>query len=102
MTSTNALETSDELKSVTKEFTHQASIKLAELSNDARVSKNFDETLDKASEYLLEEGSEAKIRRKAKELMETSDLAANLKLKSQDLFDNSLRNEEDRNSRKNT
>ena len=27
--------------------------------------------------------------------METSDLAANLKLKSQDLFDNSLRNEED-------
>ena len=95
MTSTNAPETSDELKSVTKEFTHQASIKLAELSNDARVSKNFDETLDKASEYLLEEGSEAKIRRKAKELMETSDLAANLKLKSQDLFDNSLRNEED-------
>jgi len=96
MTSTKAPEeTSDELKSVTKEFTHQASIKLAELSNDARVSKNFDETLDKASEYLLEEGSEAKIRRKAKELMETSDLAANLKLKSQDLFDNSLRNEED-------
>ena len=65
MTSTKAPEeTSDELKSVTKEFTHQASIKLAELSNDARVSKNFDETLDKASEYLLEEGSEAKIRRK--------------------------------------
>ena len=96
MTSTKAPEeTSDELKSVTKEFTHQASIKLAELSNDARVSKNFDETLDKASEYLLEEGSEAKIRRKAQELMETSDLAANLKLKSQDLFDNSLRNEED-------
>ena len=96
MTSTTAPEeTSDELKSVTKEFTHQASIKLAELSNDARVSKNFDETLDKASEYLLEEGSEAKIRRKAQELMETSDLAANLKLKSQDLFDKSLRKEED-------
>ena len=96
MTSTKAPEeTSDELKSVTKEFTHQASIKLAELSNDARVSKNFDETLDKASEYLLEEGSEAKIRRKAQELMETSDLAANLKLKSQDLFDKSLRKEED-------
>ena len=96
MTSTTAPEeTSAELKSVTKEFTHQASIKLAELSNDARVSKNFDETLDKASEYLLEEGSEAKIRRKAQELMETSDLAANLKLKSQDLFDKSLRKEED-------
>ena len=39
-------------------------IKLAEFST-TRV-ENFDETLDKASEYLLEEGSEAKIRRKAK------------------------------------
>ena len=79
-----------------KEFTHQASIKLAEFSNDERVSKNFDETLDKASEYLLEESaSRSKNQQKAKELMETSDLAKKLKLKSQDLFDNSLRKEED-------
>ena len=32
----------EELKSVAKEFTHQASLKLAEFSNDERVSKNFE------------------------------------------------------------
>ena len=85
----------EELKSVAKEFTHQASLKLAEFSNDERVSKNFDQTLDTASEYLLDESAEAKIKQKAKELMETSDLAKKLQLKSQDLFDNSLRKEED-------
>ena len=85
----------EELKSVAKEFTHQASLKLAEFSNDERVSKNFDQTLDTASEYLLDESAEAKIKQKAKELMETSDLAKKLQLKSQDLFDTSLRKEED-------
>ena len=85
----------DELKSVAKEFTRHATLKLAEFSNDERVSKNFDQTLERASEYLLDESSESKIKQKAIELMETSDLAAKLKLKSQDLFDNSLRKEED-------